>query len=85
MPEIEGKKIRLCRVVYSQELDRVADHIPEKEMTLARTTRITREKLPAGEYLMRFVVNDVFGNVHYTKNMFPVKWDGKRVTYPEAR
>jgi len=85
MPEIEGKKIRLCRVVYSQELDRVADHIPEKEMTLARTMRITREKLPAGEYLMRFVVNDVFGNVHYTKNMFPVKWDGKRVTYPEAR
>ena len=85
MPEIEGEKIRLCRVLYSKELDKVADHIPVKEMTLARSMRITREKLPAGEYLMRFVINDVFGNVHYTKDMFPVKWDGRRVTYPEAR
>ena len=31
MPEIEGEKILLCRVVYSQELDRVADHIPVRK------------------------------------------------------
>ena len=84
MSEIEGEKVSLCRVLYSSKLNKIADHLPTKEMTLAKSMRIAPEKLPVGDYLMRFVVKDVFGNVHYTKDMFPVKWDGKRVTYPEA-
>lgn len=83
--EIMGEKIGLYRVVYSREQKKVVDYIQDREHKLSEKTRIIPGKLPVGDYLMRFVVEDMFGNLHYTKDFIPVKWDGKKVTYPQKQ
>ena len=80
---IEGQKIGLYRVVYSKAMQQPVDFIQKKEYKVSEKTAIKTDKLPTGEYLMRFVVEDVFGNLHYTDGFIPVKWDGKKVTYPQ--
>ncbi len=81
LSEAEGDKIGLYRVVYGRELNKAADYIRAKEYTVTKEMRITSENLPSGDYLMRYVIEDMFGNIHYSKGFIPVKWDGKRVTY----
>ena len=41
---------------------------------------IDEEKLPAGEYQIRFVVRDVFNTTYYT-DFVPVTWDGEILSY----
>ena len=36
--------------------------------------------LPKGDYLVRFVVRDVFNNTHYSEYI-PVSWDGETLSY----
>ena len=44
---------------------------------------ITREKLPVGEYVVRFVVTDIFGNETFG-NMINCYWDGNEVAYEQS-
>lgn len=83
MRDLNGMKLGLCRVVYSKELKRIADHIQTKEHTVSEKTVVTPEKLPAGDYLLRFAIEDVFGNIHYSDGFINVKWNGKRITYSQ--
>ena len=43
---------------------------------------VTREKLPAGEYAVRFVVTDIFGNETTSEPIF-CEWDGNHVIYED--
>lgn len=45
-------------------------------------TEVTKEALPAGQYAVRFIVTDVFGNKSQTE-IVNCLWDGKTVVYEQ--
>ena len=42
---------------------------------------ITREPLPAGEYALRFIIKDIFGNEIRSSSLVACEWDGESVTF----
>ena len=78
--EINGEEIALYDVVYSDLTDKIADYIESVETTISDDSVIDEEKLPAGEYQIRFVVRDVFNTTYYT-DFVPVTWDGEILSY----
>ena len=85
LSELDGMKFFLYDVVYSAMLEKVADYLDSVETQFSKDTLIEREKLPAGEYMIRFVVRDVFDNEHYSLSV-NANWDGETVSYsfPES-
>ena len=77
---VNGEEIALYDVVYSDLVDKIADYIESVPTTISYDSVISDEKLPAGEYLVRFVVRDVFNTTHYT-DFVPVTWDGETLSY----
>ena len=77
-----GKKMTLYRLAYSKELKKVSAHAAMKEITVTEDMDVTKEPLPKGQYLYRFVVRDVFGNRICSNKLLPVNWDGENVSYP---
>ena len=65
----------LFKQVYSEELKKVSAHIAVTDIPVTEDMAITKEPLPAGQYLYRFVVRDVFGNRIAGKKLLPVSWD----------
>ncbi len=80
--EFKGDKMTLFKLVYSNELKKVSAHSDVKEMTVTDDMEVTKEPLPKGEYMYRYVVRDVFGNRIVSGDLLPVNWDGKNVSYP---
>ena len=80
--EYKGEKMTLFRLAYSNELKKVSAHADVKEMIVTEDMKVTKEPLPKGEYLYRFVVRDVFGNRIDSGELKPVSWDGKNVSFP---
>ena len=75
---IAGTTVDLYDVVYSGMLDRIADYVPCAEVQITENTDINREPLPEGEYMIRFVVRDVFNNAHYS-DYVTLNWNGEAV------
>jgi hypothetical protein len=80
LSQVDGEDIMLYDVVYSETLDEKADYISSTETKLTKDSRIDEGMLPEGEYLVRFVVRDVFNTTHYT-DFVPVTWDGETLSY----
>jgi hypothetical protein len=80
LSEIDGEDITLYDVVYSCSLDQAVDYIDKTDTTLTNDSVIEEQALPAGEYMIRFVVRDVFNTAHYT-DLVPVNWDGQTISY----
>jgi hypothetical protein len=72
----------LFKQVYSEELKKVSAHIAVTDIPVTEDMAVTKEPLPAGQYLYRFVVRDVFGNRVAGNKLLPVNWDGEKVWYP---
>ena len=67
----------------SSDLKKVAAHTAVKEITIGDDDlMVAKEPLPAGQYLYRFVIRDVFGNRIDSGDLQPVNWDGTKVSYP---
>ena len=80
LSEIDGLEISLYDVVYSELLKKETDYISRLKTTLTKDSVIDEEELPSGEYLVRFVVRDVFNHTDYT-DFVTVNWDGESLTY----
>ena len=76
--DIDGTYVDLFDVVYSRMLNEIADYVSESDTQITRDSVIEREKLPKGEYLIRFVVRDVFNNAHYS-DYVALNWNGETV------
>ena len=61
----------------------LADLIERENVVLNKDAVIERGKLPEGEYMIRFMVKDIFNTVHYS-DYFNVHWDGETVTFPDS-
>jgi hypothetical protein len=66
LSKIDGSYVTLFDAVYSNMLGRISDYIESKEIKIAKDTVIDRENLPEGEYMVRFIIRDVFNNLHYS-------------------
>ena len=82
LSEYKGQKMTLFRLAYSNELKKVSDHAPVKDITVSEDMKVTKEPLPKGQYMYRFVIRDVFGNRIDSGDLMPVNWDGKNVSFP---
>ena len=82
LSEYKGEKMTLFKLAYSSELKKVSAHVPVKDMTVTEDLKVTKEPLPKGQYLYRFVVRDVFGNRINSGDLWPVDWDGQNVSFP---
>ena len=80
LSQVDGEDIVLYDVVYSEKLDDVSDYINSAETQLTKDSAIEEGILPKGDYLVRFVVRDVFNNTHYSEYI-PVSWDGETLSY----
>ena len=80
--DYSGKPMTLYYVAYSKELKEVSAHIDAKEIDISGDLEVTKEPLPEGTYLYRFVVRDVFGNRIDSGELNSVNWDGKNVSFP---
>jgi len=81
--EYYGEKMSLFKLAYSSDLKKVAAHTAVKEITIGDDDlMVAKEPLPAGQYLYRFVIRDVFGNRIDSGDLQPVNWDGTKVSYP---
>jgi hypothetical protein len=80
LSQVDGEDIMLYDVVYSETLDEKADYISSTETKLTKDSRIDEGMLPEGEYLVRFVIRDVFNNTYYSEYI-TVNWDGETVSY----
>ena len=78
----KDSSMMLYSLAWSEELKKVSAHVDAKEITISGDLEITKEPLPRGQYLYRFVVRDVFGNRIDSGKLMPVYWDGKTVSYP---
>ena len=78
--EIEGDYITLCDAVYSRKYNRISDYIRRMDTLITKDSVIENEKLPEGEYMIRFIARDVFNNAHYT-DYFNVYWDGESISF----
>ena len=79
LSQIDGVSVTLYNVVYSSLLDKISDYIDCEQTQITKDTVIDREKLPEGEYMMRFVVRDVFNTAHYS-DYVTLYWDGETVS-----
>ena len=73
----------LYKLAYSSELGRVSEHLAVKDIEINDDLKVTKEPLPKGRYLYRFMVRDVFGNTIRSDELKPLNWDGKTVTFPK--
>ena len=80
--EYKGAKMTLYKLPYSYELKKISAHTPVKDITVSEDMKVTKEPLPKGQYMYRFVVRDVFGNRIDSGDLMPVNWDGKNVSFP---
>ena len=80
LSQVDGEDIMLYDVVYSETLDEKADYISSTETKLTKDSRIDEGMLPEGEYLVRFVIRDVFNNTYYSEYI-TVNWDGETISY----
>ena len=80
LSQVDGEDIMLYDVVYSETLDEKADYISSTETKLTKDSRIDEGMLPEGEYLVRFVIRDVFNNTYYSEYI-TVNWDGETLSY----
>ena len=71
--EYKGAKMTLYKLPYSYELKKISAHTPVKDITVSEDMKVTKEPLPKGQYMYRFVVRDVFGNRIVSGNLMPVK------------
>ena len=82
LSEYKGRNMTLFKQAYSKELKKVSAHIAVTDIPVTEDMAVTKEPLPAGQYLYRFVVRDVFGNRVAGNKLLPVNWDGEKVWYP---
>ncbi len=83
LKEVDGNEVTMYNVIYSKSLDKVSDLIERENVVLNKDAVIERGKLPEGEYMIRFMVKDIFNTVHYS-DYFNVHWDGETVTFPDS-
>ena len=80
LSQVDGEDIMLYDVLYSETLNGVSDYISSAETQLTKDSRIDEGMLPEGEYLVRFVIRDVFNNTYYSEYI-TVNWDGETLSY----
>ena len=80
LSQVDGEDIMLYDVLYSETLNGEADYISSTETKLTKDSRIDEGMLPEGEYLVRFVIRDVFNNTYYSEYI-TVNWDGETLSY----
>lgn len=81
LSEYKGSKMSLFKLAYSSELKKVSAHTAVSEIIVSPDLKVTKEPLPKGQYMYRFVIRDVFGNRIDSGDFHPVNWDGKNVIY----
>ena len=77
---LEGEPVTLCDAVYSTMYEKITEYLDSTETVLTDDTVIEREKLPTGEYWIRFVVRDILNHTTYSQ-YFKVGWDGESVSF----
>ncbi len=76
----DGADITLYDAVYSALYDRIMDYVEREELSLTKDSVIEKGALPKGQYLIRFVVRDVFNTAHYSDAIL-ANWDGETVSF----
>ena len=77
--ELEGDNVILCDAVYSTRYDDISDYIDSMETQITKDSVVEYEKLPEGQYKIRFAARDVFNNKHYS-DYINLYWDGEAVS-----
>lgn len=81
LSQLAGQDYQLLYPVWTED-DVPNRYAASKALTMYRALDIAEMTLPAGTYLMRYEVEDMFGRPHPTE-FIEMRWDGKTITYPE--